>query len=206
MPGGFEAYVRVLHPARRDPASSTADVRWGELAAARGVELLPVTGFPEVLGLGSDDIELLEVAPSAGSLPSELCTLLLPIFREATSQERCWFCLWDGNGFFAEDARRHHPAREAENELLATLPKVDAYARDHYLCTGPLAAACWFPESIGSSPNLWWPDDRTWIVVTEVDSYSTYVGGTRTLAAGLLESPTIEAIEVDIGVSIDPGY
>lgn len=29
------------------------------------------------------------------------------------------------------------------------------------------------------TPSLWWPDDRTWCVATEIDFRWTYVGGSQ---------------------------
>lgn len=73
---------------------------------------------------------------------------------------------------------------------------------------GPLDAACGFePSGWYASPNLWWPDDRAWIVLTEVDGYSTYVGGSRPLVHDLLSSRDVETIEVTLDTRIDPeGY
>ncbi len=64
--------------------------------------------------------------------------------------------------------------------------------------------ACGF-ESSGLSPNLWWPDDRSWIVVTEIDGYSTYVGGSLAAITEIVTSLDVEAIEVSLEVCMDPG-
>lgn len=44
------------------------------------------------------------------------------------------------------------------------------------------------------SPNLWWPEDRSWIVATEVDYAWTYVGGTSRLIERLLTDQRLEAL------------
>jgi hypothetical protein len=44
------------------------------------------------------------------------------------------------------------------------------------------------------SPNLWWPDDRAWIVVTEIDYAWTYVGGSARLVERLLASNKLEVL------------
>ncbi|HYZ55415.1 MAG TPA: hypothetical protein VE733_18195 [Streptosporangiaceae bacterium] len=47
------------------------------------------------------------------------------------------------------------------------------------------------------SPNMWWPDDRAWCVETEVDSMTTYVGGTRECIAELAAHPDLEAMAIE---------
>jgi hypothetical protein len=54
-------------------------------------------------------------------------------------------------------------------------------------------------------PNTRWPDDRTWMVITEIDGYSSYVGWSRESIDELLVEPEIEAIEVPLDVPMDPG-
>jgi len=43
-----------------------------------------------------------------------------------------------------------------------------------------------------NSPNLWWPEDRAWVVATEIDYAWTYVGGRAGLIEKLLASDTLE--------------
>jgi hypothetical protein len=51
----------------------------------------------------------------------------------------------------------------------------------------------WFRWS-GEGPNYWWPNDRSWIVVTEIDGISTYVGGTRVCIDEVLATPFLEPL------------
>lgn len=51
-------------------------------------------------------------------------------------------------------------------------------------------------EGDAHSPNILWPADRAWVLVTEVDYDSTIVGGSRALMGALLASPGVEALEV----------
>lgn len=44
------------------------------------------------------------------------------------------------------------------------------------------------------TPNWWWPDDRAWIVVSELDAPSTYVGGSEGLVQAILSEPQIETV------------
>lgn len=47
------------------------------------------------------------------------------------------------------------------------------------------------PEA--QSPSLIWPDDRSWVLVTEVDFDSTVVAGSQELVAALCADPRLEA-------------
>src|SRR3712207_3800784 len=49
------------------------------------------------------------------------------------------------------------------------------------------------PEPHEQSANLWWPADRAWLVVTDIDLRSTYVGGSAACIADLLATPGLEA-------------
>lgn len=55
------------------------------------------------------------------------------------------------------------------------------------------------------SPQLIWPTDRSWLVVTEVDFDSTLVGGGAELIAAVVDSPGLEAWAVDPDVSLACG-
>lgn len=46
------------------------------------------------------------------------------------------------------------------------------------------------------SANLWWPDDRSWCVSTEIDFNWTYVGGSQKCIAQVLNDPLLEALPV----------
>jgi hypothetical protein len=46
-------------------------------------------------------------------------------------------------------------------------------------------------------PNLIWPADRSWFVVSEVDFDSTLVGGSAELIKAIVESPALEAWQVE---------
>ena len=76
----------------------------------------------------------------------------------------------------------------------------------HYLVfRGPLAALpTWFGWR-EESPNYWYPDDRAWIVVTEIDGFSTFVGGTRPCVDAVLASPLLECLPCSLDDRLDIG-
>ena len=90
---------------------------------------------------------------------------------------------------------------------MENLPKVELPNREHYLFTGPLGRTA-RPIAFGGwqqSPSIWWPADRSWVVATEVDGYSTYVGGSRAAIDDVLASPELEAVAATARTEMDPG-
>jgi hypothetical protein len=53
-----------------------------------------------------------------------------------------------------------------------------------------------------NAPNLIWPSDRSWLVVSEVDFDSTVVGGNRELVEALIAYPELEVYEVEPDTSL----
>ena len=227
VPDGFDAHARVFHPAGYRPAGRGSPdpgraMRWADLARARGVTLSPDISFSEVTGIDPDDYRALdELAPTEDHLPPGTCDALAALLRPHTgTPDRCWFCLWEGNGSFwseshgtglpddatREEIDRYWAEARAQDELLGATLRVEAYGRSYFLFRGPLSAACTFePSGAYTTPNLWWPDDRAWIVVTEIEGYSTYVGGGREVIDDVLASPDVESIEVTLDTHMDPG-
>jgi hypothetical protein len=52
-------------------------------------------------------------------------------------------------------------------------------------------------------PSFWWPDDRAWFVTTDIDSVSTYVGGSDALIRVLLSDDALEVLPVDLDDPFD---
>ncbi len=48
----------------------------------------------------------------------------------------------------------------------------------------------------GCSANLWWPNDHTWCVATDIDHKSTHVGGNSACIDAILTDPRLEAFPV----------
>jgi hypothetical protein len=191
VPETYSAHARILHPAR----GPDGDRRWADLAADTGVPTGPATGFRAVSSLDpqADRAAWDAVVPSEGSLPApQLAALGSALARSTTTPGRCSFCFWVGLGFFGG---------QGDCDLIQ-LPH-----REHFLFTGPLALTqrgfrfgAW-----EQSPNMWWPDDRAWFVGTDIDGYSTYVGGSTACIEAVLASPALEAIPVEPDTPTDPG-
>jgi hypothetical protein len=126
-----------------------------------------------------------EDPPQVGSLPRRLIDLLVPVLtRHTATPESCWFAVWEGWG----DIRAG----------VASAPKFDVPQRSYHLLSGPIEAATErVTENIEQSPSLWWPDDHTSCVATEIDFNTTYVGCDQDCCRELLRLPALEAFVVD---------
>jgi hypothetical protein len=219
VPGGFEAYARIFHPAE---GPYEARATWAEVAEWSGKVMHPHVEFAEgALEAGG---RARGYEPRVGELPPDLVTALSEaLARHMRSPGRCWFCVWDGGwvrgpgvimtllgtpaDVRAEAQREWEAGWELPfgREALAG-PRVRLPGRDYVLLEGPLDAAGeigewrhWQGRSHFEphSPNLWWPDDRAWCVATDIDLDSTHVGGSAALVEELLGDPRLEVLQVN---------
>jgi hypothetical protein len=78
----------------------------------------------------------------------------------------------------------------ADPEWVLGVPWRDRELEDHGF---PASAHC---------PSLVWPDDRAWVLVTEVDYDSTIVGGASELIRALCADPRLEALPIREGADL----
>ncbi|WP_326645418.1 hypothetical protein OG884_13085 [Streptosporangium sp. NBC_01755] len=193
VPPVFAAYARVFHPARRENGEQAKEVSWAEVAEANGRLAHPAMQWPSITGswrfVSSDDQPgLWDNPPQEGSLPVRQAARLARILTAYTATpEQCWFAVWEGFGGLGL------PVEDEE------IPRVEMPARPMLLLSGPLSAATtsfsatsWLDQRAG----LWWPQDRTWCVATDVDLMTTYVGGTDECVATLVADEELEAMKV----------
>ncbi len=95
VPGGFEAYARVLHPLHPS-AEGQRPARWADVAAWSGVELVPGIDFPEI-ALPEHEPSATEPwpghVPQVGTLhPADADALTSVVARHTSIPDRCWFC------------------------------------------------------------------------------------------------------------------
>jgi hypothetical protein len=214
VPSGFGAYARVFHPGRRffgPSIEQSVALRWGEIARARGKTVHPEMQVEELIDnrdpFDYDHWSAISVGggewfPPYEWLPASEALALASVLRPFTTASHGWFMLWDGYGDLGpaiEGVPRGmiHPNRSASlpPELAGQTP-----ALRHYLVfRGPIdALETWFGWR-DEAPNYLWPDDRAWIVATEIDGFSTYVGGSQSCVEALLASPLLEALPSGLG-------
>lgn len=221
VPRGFEAYARVFHPAHRSfGASIEQDValRWWEIAAARGKVVHPAMQIESLIDNRDVESDRYSKAISGSEetwgpphdwLGEPEGLALLAVVRPFTEvAERAWFMLWDGYGDLGpgiDGVRRGHIHRNRSaspnGELLNGI-----WALRHYLVfRGPLDGLHEWYRWRSQGPNYWWPEDQTWIVVTEIDGFSTFVGGPRACIDEVLASPRLEALPIALTDRFDMG-
>lgn len=98
----FESYARLLHPAE-EPRHAERLVRWAEVAAWSGVDLVPGVQFHEI---AIPEEEPAGASPwrSQGPREGALCagdaaTAVEVLASYTSTPGHCWFCLWDGYGW-----------------------------------------------------------------------------------------------------------
>lgn len=116
--------------------------------------------------------------------PNDLLEALALLLGEHTSTpDTAWFAIWEGYGF----------DRSADDDL-AQVAQFDLPHRRYYLVTGGVGAAATlvrpgrYPAPVFRSPDLWWPDDRSWFVATDTDLPWSYVGADDAVCSALAAS------------------
>jgi hypothetical protein len=190
VPPLFAAYGRVLHPAVRYAGDDDVEVPWAAVAAANAAVAHPLMQWPAVTGgwefvAEEDQSPLWDDSPAEGHLPSPVATRLAAVLRRHTgTPDDCRFGVWQGWG-----------------SVRSTGPLLRLPGREHLLVRGPveLAAANLAAEPAEQSANLWWPADRSWLVATDVDLMSTYVGGSAACLAELAGTDGLEVVPAQPG-------
>lgn len=197
VPAVFEGYARVLHPAVRYAGDDDVEVPWAEVARHNGTLAHPLAQW-SALTRGPVDSQppVWDDGPSEGHLPVPVAGRLAAVLaRHTGTPGDCLFGRWHGFGYDLPDP--DHPPR-----LLLK------GGHDVVVVRGTVADAVrnLAPEPHEQSANLWWPADRAWCVVTDIDLRSSYVGGSAACIAELLATPGVEAVPAEPGdpVAADP--
>lgn len=212
VPDGFEAYVRIMHPAQ---GSNGEHLRWTDVAANSGRTIHRLAQFRSIHRPPPDGADSWINEPEIGSLPphllKELCATLTAYVR---TPESFFFCLWEGYGWLHDTGQSSaivfnpigysdppepppgYPDSVPEFLRAAVMAEARVHlpGRDYLLFEGPLEGATDFIWS--QSPNLFWPEDHSWCVASEIDLNCTFVGGSLALADRILANPAFEAWRV----------
>lgn len=180
VPRQFEAVVRVLHPWCDE---SQQAVRWSTVAKR--------AGYPTIDAFSSAQRYPLESV--AGMYPTEegevdarTAEALIGVLRNATATpEDVTFAVWVGWG-------------DIPPALFPGAAQVRQPIRDYFLLRGPIDGVL-SPINTHRSDDtaraaLWWPQDRSWVVATEIDFSWTFVAGSAELAKALLEREDLEVL------------
>ncbi len=184
VPPVFPAYARIFHPVYLHRSGDQwIRINWRTVAEEHGTIAHAAMSWQTITGTHQrgDD-------PEEGSLPQPEARTLATILRDHTATpDECWFAIWDGYGH--------------EGEPPPGLELLDA-SRQMAVLHGPIDAA---EARFGATPhrprggysaNLWWPEDHTWCVATDIDHKTTYVGGSTACIDSILTDPHLEAFPV----------
>jgi hypothetical protein len=96
-------------------------------------------------------------------------------------------------------------AAQRQDEVWDAAPRVEAPSRRYLLFSGPLSVVDDLAEGEGAPDlSMWWPGDRAWLVSTEVDAITSYVGGSREIIDALLADESLDAVEGRLNSPLDP--
>jgi hypothetical protein len=224
IPMGFDAYVRVFHPAGAGPLHDP--VSWHQVADWSGRVFHPLAQFEKmsIPARSNPAPPPFDSAPWLGRLIPPVCDVLVGELAKLTqTPSTCYFAIWDGNGILyagsstmvravpydddesPDDQTDFDAALAAWRRDVAGLPRFEHPYRNYLLGRGPigmaseldrhpLAPGSW--QTLGLPPQLWWPEDRAWVVASEIDFDSTLVATTIAGAEALIACEGIEALLV----------
>jgi hypothetical protein len=223
VPQGFDAYVRIFHPATSRNGMNGKPIRWSEVAAMSGRTMHRLAQFHAINRPEVTDVDEAGNGPRNGNLPPDLLkAVCAAVSAHTETPDSCFFCLWEGYGWLRDTGSSGRivftpigytgppeppfgytdAVPEFIRAAVSAEPRVYLPGRDYLFFEGPLEGAVEFGEYLTpehflpQSPNLFWPEDRAWCVGSEIDLYCTLVGGSDALAEQLLADPQLEAWRV----------
>lgn len=189
-------FVAPEHPLAPEPHATWADWFLSELADwGRGEPLTVASFVPRSL---PSVCIVVHPAGSVGQLDRETAAALIDALTPATSTpDDVFFAVWEGWG--------DQPAQRFPGAARVRVPH-----REHFLLRGPLVGALTSISIAGRNEpvsGIWWPRDRSWLVVTEIDFSWTFVAGGSDLVASLAARPDLRTRAAgfdDVGNRLDP--
>ncbi len=199
-PRGYVAYGRLFHPAS---GADKRRVRWSEVAAWAGSVVHPLMAFEGIRapkpGYGAGTRPWLR-EPRAGQMDEQDALALAVLLSVFTSTpQHCYFGIWDGFGQYSPGAMTllttsgGIPQTPPPDVIAAQ--RFGGVGRAYLLYEGPLTAIGSFFNHLRSHPpNIWWPEDRSWCVATDIDLNTTYVGGSEACIQAIIGEQSLEAL------------
>ncbi|MFD7906930.1 hypothetical protein ACFV4G_32425 [Kitasatospora sp. NPDC059747] len=188
VPGGFGAYLRVFH--RFDASDGSGRTRsWRERAEAAGRPFhAEMSHGPLLQDADGPDADVRWLADS-GQPDVGTRRALARCLGRVTGEQPVLFAydlaalLWGAPGPLVR--RSSLAGLDSSRPFVAAEVGLDA---DYEEITGP---------------EFWWPEDRSWVVTSDYDLLSTYVGCSAEAAALILADDGIEALPVTPGTRVD---
>lgn len=162
---GWSASVWLLNPMYERGPSGTQRLRWSEYAERHG--LTPGSTWPNDLWFGAGIADNLD-PPLEGSLEDEDLRLLLQVLSQYTDTD-AW-----ANGI-------------ASYGLIPWFDQVCVFEGELSEIRSAVNAS-----GLTSTPDNFWPADRSWFVYTDVDLWATKISGSPELIAAIKAEPAFE--------------
>lgn len=180
VPSGFDAYVRIFH--RFEATDGSGRTRtwqtWAEGAGSSFHPELSHRTLPEEFRSPGEPMWQTE----AGVLDDLSRGALVRCLAAVTGEQRVYFAFDLAALLQGED----EPL--VRRSSLADLETVREEVADRVGEAGP---------------EFWWPEDRSWVVSTDYDLLSTYVGCSVTTAERILDDNELEALPVTPQTRVD---
>ena len=199
LPAGFEAYARVFHSIPlTDGGNALAErVRWSDLAKSAGRVLDQTTTWRDLLDdqdeAAMDAWDLEASAPSAGRLPVVDANRLIAVLATNTATpDRVFYLVWTGWPHLSQVKTLAAPRLQVvDREMALLVGSISDAVTDLGDQESPFVGLNWRTRI---SPTIWWPDDKVWAVVSDIDSESTVVCGTARCIDALLADPELDVV------------
>lgn len=205
IPAGFAAHARLFHPADNVSGSTLGSrVKWSEVAKWAGRTVHPLMAFEQIkvpaTGFGVDpapwkydpDEELYDVGIALADFLAGYTDTPLD----------CFFGVWEGYGQLGVGSM----FMLSTDGGVPLSPPAEVLSAERFICDdgeyllyrGALDAMdSFYTVPIWCNlPNIWWPADRAWFVVSHYDLNSTYVAGSEECIRALLAHPYFEVLPV----------
>lgn len=171
LPAIFTDYARILHRAE-------GNHRWSEVCAHTGRVPHALMQWNAICrGPRGEWFDQVRV----GELPHSDAALIANVLTPYTAdRDDCFFAYWDGWAGIS----------------LPPTAQVTSGGRNYTLYRGPLPALATTGIGLQQTPNLLWPPDNSWMVVSEIDFDSTLIGANSNLIDAVLSNPELESWRV----------
>lgn len=211
IPDVFERYARILHPAYRREESPQGIthvlVTWRELANWSGKPFGAEPCIDDLL-VRNDRLSWSEQGsrPAEGRLDPTYMRRLVELLTPTIGvTEDVWFLVWAGYGSM-KSVRREETELEINSSWRGS-------GRTYLLFHASMGPA--FDDDAENvlaeparpmlkTPNFWWPTSRRWFVSTDIDAFSTLIGGSTPLIDALLEDDVLETVPAGLDDDYDP--
>lgn len=182
VPSGFDAYARVFHPAYQNGRERS----WADIARERGRELAPGSTFESIAGVDPRYEAIPHDAPfdrgptlgaPGGDLEHRLAAILE---NHTTTPSQVWFAVWVG---YIDGVDKRFPTFEL------------SFGREYLFASGSIGVRPSLGD-IGHAADIWWPADRAWVVRSDTDLDSTWIGASSECVRQIVDSD-LEAMELE---------